>query len=167
MAEGLDFDRMFYSASDSRLLTGIMLWSMMEHFRSHGFKCSTYDDMNSYLNDDPTNCCNVAGAIEGAGINLGSSKAAEQYIKEQEGRAVSWKEYRTHVETNGGFLSKTYRDEFYHMWNNDGNPAYNFAWNAVSPAGADTYGLKWRYPGFNPSLKRAKDWIELEAERIL
>jgi len=165
MREGLDFDRMFLAASDSRLLTGILLWSMMEHFRAAGFLCSTYDDMNSIYNDDWL-CCNVTGALKDPGANWTSTKAAERYIKEQRGRPVSWGEYSGYVLGKGGWLSEALRDQLYHLWNGDGDPAYSLAWLGVVPVGRDQSGLLWSWAGDNPNLVRAMDWIEGEHERL-
>ena len=159
---GWDFDRMFLSASDSRLLTGILLWGAMQHFRQHGFKCSTYDDMNSMYNDDPL-CCNVTGAFPSYGMNYTSTKAVEQYVMAQKGNPVSWSEYARYVLSHGGFLSDSLRDELYHLWNNAGNEAYSLAWLGMEPAGCDECGLLWRFTGENPNLARALNFIEAEA----
>ena len=160
--EGLDFDRMFLTASDSRLLTGLLLWRMMEHFRESGFKCSTYDDMNSLYNDDVL-CCNVKGALKGYGLNLTSTKAVEAYVRAQGGEPVAWAQYSRYVEMMGGWLSEALRDELYHLWNGDGNQAYSSYWNGMEPAGRDIDGLRWRWMGDNPNLLRALRWIENEA----
>jgi DNA repair photolyase len=160
---GWDFDRMFFASSDSRLLTGLLLGSMMDHFRGEGFKCSTYDDMNSCRNDDWL-CCNVSEVMDDPAPNWASTKAMEQYVKEQAGDPVGWAEYERHVNTNGGFLTESLADEVRHLWNNEGNQAYSLAWLGLDPAGRDLDGLTWRWTGSNPNMDRAVEWIESESD---
>jgi DNA repair photolyase len=162
--EGLDFDRMFLAASDSRLLTGVLLWAMMEHFRDAGFKCSTYDDINSVYNDDPL-CCNVKGAMPVYDINRTSTKAVEHYVVQQNGRPVSWGEYSRHVQSHGGWLSSALHKELYRLWNNDGNPAYALNWLSMRPTGRDSDGWLWAACRDNPALVRAVRWMEAEYAR--
>lgn len=153
----LDFDRMFLAASDSRMMTGILLYGMMENFRSLGFRCSTYDDMNSHLNED-TLCCNVTGALSGYRMNYGSTKAAEAFIHSRQG-PTGWADYNTHVMKNGGFLSEELREEMWKLWNHDGNAAYGMGWLSVVPSGRDEHGLKWAPAEKNPNLERGLEVI--------
>ncbi len=162
---GLDFDRMFYAASDSRLATGLLLWAMMRHFRSEGLRCSTYDDTVSQYNDDVL-CCQVTGAFKGGfGWNVGSSKGAEDYIRRQGGRAVSWGEFDAYVEGAGGWLSAGLRRDFWQLWNLDGDSAYSMAWSSVEPAGMGDGGMMWRAAADNRVLVDALRYVEMEAGR--
>lgn len=154
---GLDYERMFLSGSESRLLSSLLLHRMMEHFRAHGLSCSTYDDINSGDNDDWL-CCAVSGALQG-GANRGCTKGAEQFIRSR-ATPVSWGDYAQWVSEGGGFLSGALESEMRHLWNNMGDPAYHLGWLAVVPCGEDMDGMVWRAQQRNSHLAQAQQYLE-------
>lgn len=150
----IDFERLFTTASESRLMTGLFLHYGMEEWRQRGITCSTYDDMNSYNNGDVL-CCNVSHVMPGVPFHRGSTKAAEAYIRSQSG-PVSWGMYEQYVSANGGWLNDSLHAEMRRLWNCDGNTAYSLGWLGVVPAGADGDGMLWRGTVTNDNLEYAK-----------
>ena len=142
--EGYDFERMFLLGCDSQAIGSILLGKFMELFRDFGYSCSTFDMGNAPSNDDSI-CCEVGDWFEG-GFNNGSTVMAARYIKDQEGKAVSWGQFRDWVNTKGGFLSESLELSVHELWNMGGNSAYSASWSqGLKACGWDDSGMVWKY----------------------
>jgi len=158
--QGYDFGRMFLLTSDSQPLGSLLLGKYMDLFREKGFSCSTFDLGNVPDNDDYC-CCEVGGFFNdrtGMGLNTGSIVSAIRYIKEQEGRAVGWNEYRNWVQAQGGFLSDSLELDVHKLWNLTGHTMFSIDWAAgIKSVGWDEGGHIWKY---DPVHDRRKEILE-------
>jgi len=140
--QGLDFERMFLLMSDAQWLGSLLLNRFTDYLREKEFKCSTFDFGSVPDNDDDICCC-VDDWFDG-GYNAGNVLTAVRYIVKKKG-PVTWGEYESWVETQGGFLSAALRRMVYESWNLAGNPAYVPYWcRGIEPVGQDNEGrLVW------------------------
>lgn len=150
---GWDFDRMFLAGCDSQPLGSLLLGKFMDLFRERGFSCSSFD-MGNVPDNDQSICCEVEDWFDGYGWNYGSTVMAARFVKQNAGRAVSWKEFEVWVNKHGGFLTKDLRLEVKQLWNVRGNLAYSHSWSAgLTPVGQDEDGLLWRWDEDKPDYR--------------
>jgi DNA repair photolyase len=158
--QGYDYERMFLLTSDSQPVGSYMLGKYMDLFREKGFSCSTFD-LGNVTNNDDYCCCEVGGFFNdrtGTGLNTGSIVSAIRYIKEQEGRAVRWSEYKAWVKTSGGFLSESLESDVHKLWNLTGHTMFSIDWAAgIKSVGWNEDGHIWKY---DPEYDRRKEILE-------
>lgn len=158
---GYDFDRMFIAGADSQPLGSLLLGKFMDLFRARGFSCSTFDMGNSPSNDQDV-CCEVGDWFGGTGFNYGCTVMASRYIREKEGRGVTWCDFENWVEGQGGFLTRDLRQNVKELWNLGGNVAYSHRWAPrLVPCGRDSDGVIWKYDS------RLPDYRETLVEEII
>ncbi len=150
---GWDFDRMFLAGCDSQPLGSLLLGKFMQLFKDYGFSCSSFD-MGNVPDNNQSICCEVEDWFEGYGWNYGSTVMAARFIKQNPGRAVSWKEFEAWVDKHGGFLTKDLKLEVKMLWSVQGNLAYSHSWAAgLTPVGQDEDGLLWRWDKDKPDYR--------------
>ena len=141
--QGYDFERMFTLMSDCQWLGSLLLGKFMDVFRVEDMSCSTFDMGNVPFNDDPI-CCHVGDWFEG-GWNHGSIVSLVWFIMGA-GGPVGWIDYKTWVESEGGFLSSRLEKEVQELWNLQGKTAYCPDWApGITPHGIDSHGRVWKY----------------------
>lgn len=144
--QGYDFERMFLLTTDSQQIGSLLLSKFMDLFRAKGFSCSTFDLGNVPDNDDHI-CCEVGDHFQGhVGFNYGSSVEAIRFIQSQKGKSVTWNQYKSYVEDQGGFLSDELEKGIHQLWNLDGNTAFAINWaKGIEPVGRNEEGIIWKF----------------------
>lgn len=147
-ARGVDFERMYLLMSESQWLGSLILSTFMNHMRSEGFRCSTFDFGNVPDNDDAICCC-VDNWFSG-GFNMGNVLSAVRFIVSHydlNKKEVTWDDFEQFVDHCGGWLSEGIRKIVYEAWNLRGNSAYFPDWaRGVEACGTDSEGrLVWTF----------------------
>ena len=149
--EGYDFKRMFYLMSDSQWLGSLILGEFMKMLKKEGgFSSSTFDFGNAPINDQDICCeCEDLYIPLGGNFSWGNNVMAIRFIQREYPNPVTWRQYNWFVESRGGWLSESLKNDVFLSWNLLGNPAYFPDWAAgVEPCGLDPEGSKiWK---FNP-----------------
>jgi DNA repair photolyase len=144
---GIDFDRIFLLMSDSQWLGSLLLSKFIEYLQPD-FYCSTFDFGNVPSNDQDI-CCEVGDLFlsKGAGFSYGNNLMAIRFIQSHKGKPVIWGMYDEWVESKGGWLSESLRQDVFKSWNLIGNPAYFPDWAVgIECCGTDFGGFKvWKY----------------------
>jgi len=146
--QGIDFDRMFLLMSDSQWLGSLLLGKFMDYMRTFDFSCSTFDFGNVPHNDQWV-CCEVGDwwPPSKAGFSMGNTLSAIRYICGKHPHLVTWGDFETFVNFNGGWLSDSLQETVYQAWNLLGNLAYFPDWaQGIEPMGFDEKGQRiWAY----------------------
>lgn len=155
---GIDFERIFTAVSEVQPIGSFLLGKFMDLFKKEGFDVSTFDMGNVPTNDQHV-CCSVSDFFTESGFNYGSTVEACRYIVSRKGSVVSWKDFESEVEKNGGFLSLPLKSAVHHLWNMDllSKNAYGHSWGrGIIPVGYDEWGTLWKY---EPSSDYREDLI--------
>lgn len=141
---GLDLNRVYGIASTSQWLGSLLLGKFMEHLRSKGFSCSTFDQGNARTNDQ-TNCCEAGDVFKN--LSRGNLVNAVRYVWRHKG-PVCWSDFRQYVLENGGFLSAAIEKQVHQNWDlaeGGGNtPGYNMLFSSLLSVGSDVDGTIWQ-----------------------